>query len=55
MMSYLFISVFSNTNFGSILYLTNFQLLNNDEASTSYEVHKLSYTKREMRIVNQPP
>jgi len=35
--------------------LTDFQLVHDDEASTSYEAPRLSYTERGMRIVNQPP
>ena len=38
-----------------ILALTDFQLVHDDKASTSYEVPRLSYTERGMRIVNQPP
>jgi len=34
--------------------LTDFQFVNNDEASTSYEEPKLSYTEKGMKIVNQP-
>ena len=39
----------------SIHTLTDFQLAHDDEASTSYEAPRLSYTERGMRIINQPP
>ena len=37
----------------SIPYLTYFQLVHDDEASTSYEALRLCYTEKGMRIVNQ--
>ena len=33
----------------------DFQLVHDDESSTSYEAPRLSYTEKGMRIVNQPP
>ena len=37
----------------SIPALTDFQLVYDDDASTSYEAHRLSYTERGMRIIKQ--
>ena len=34
--------------------LTDFQLVEDDEASTSYQAPRLSYTKRGIRVANQP-
>ena len=34
--------------------LTDFQLVEEDEASSSYKVPRLSYTEKGIRIANQP-
>lgn len=34
--------------------LTDFQLVENHEASTSYQIPRLSYTERGIRVANQP-
>ena len=34
--------------------LTDFQLVEKDEASTNYQAPRLSYTERGIRVTNQP-
>jgi len=37
-----------------ILALTDFQLVEEHEASTSYQAPRLSYTEKGIRVANQP-